>query len=200
MLKRLFRFKSMAASQGPSSAGRPHSADIDPSARLYPTASIQLQGLPGDRIRVGANSHIRGELLVFGHGGRVSIGEYCYVGEQSRIWSASSIDIGNRVLISHCVTIMDSLTHPMDAEARHDHFRTIVTTGHPTSIDLGEDPVIVEDDVLVGCQSVVLRGVHIGRGAIIGAGSVVTSDIPAMVIAAGNPARVIRPVNEERAG
>ncbi|MEM5776015.1 MAG: DapH/DapD/GlmU-related protein, partial [Anaerolineaceae bacterium] len=53
-------------------------------------------------------------------------------------------------------------------------------------------PVVIEDMVFIGTNSLVLKGAHIGRGSVIGAGSVVTGEIPAGVIAAGNPARVIR--------
>lgn len=167
-------------------------AAIDPTAVIYSSASIQTQQHPPQFIEVGPNSHIRGELLLFGHGGRIRIGSYCYVGEQTRIWSAKEILIGDRVLISHLVTIMDSLTHPLDPAQRHEQFRAIVTSGHPSQLDLDERSVIIDDDVLIGCHSVVLRGVRIGKGAVIGAGSVVTTDIPPLAIAAGNPARVVR--------
>jgi len=53
-------------------------------------------------------------------------------------------------------------------------------------------PVIIEDDVWIGAHSVILAGVHIGRGAVIGAGSIVTRDIPTLSVAVGNPAKVIR--------
>lgn len=172
-------------------------AEVHPTARIYPTASLQPQGHPRERIRVGAHSHIRGELLLFGHGGRIDIGEYCYVGEQTRIWSAESVTIGNRVLISHLCTIMDNQTHPLDAGMRHEQFKTIISAGHPQKIDLGEKPVVIEDDVLIGCHTVVLRGVRIGRGAVIGAGSVVTDDVPPFVVAAGNPARVMRALTKD---
>ena len=59
------------------------------------------------------------------------------------------------------------------------------------TIDTGQ-PVIIEDSVWIGVNSIVLPGVQIGFGSVIGAGSVVTADIPSMVLAAGNPARVIR--------
>jgi acetyltransferase-like isoleucine patch superfamily enzyme len=167
-------------------------ADIDPTAVIHPTASLQTQGHSRDALRVGAHSHVRGELLLFGHGGRITLGEYCYVGEQTRIWSAKEIRIGNRVLISHLCTIMDNLTHPLNPTQRHQQFRDMITTGHPRELDLDEQAVIIEDDALISCHCVVLRGVRIGRGAVIGAGSVVTRDIPPMVIAAGNPAKVIR--------
>ncbi|WP_316159742.1 acyltransferase [Bradyrhizobium sp. SZCCHNRI3042] len=172
-------------------------ADIDQTAVFYPTASLHTHGHPPEALRIGAHTHVRGELLLFGHGGRIRLGEYCYVGEQTRIWSAREISIGNRVLISHMCTIMDNLTHPLDASERHQQFRDIITAGHPRKIDLDEQPVIIEDDALISCHCVVLRGVRIGRGAVIGAGSVVTKDVPPMVIAAGNPAKVIRELDME---
>lgn len=172
-------------------------AGIHAAAVLYPTASIHLQGRAEVDIEVGANSHIRGELLVFGHGGRIRMGAWCYLGEGSRIWSAGSVSIGDRVLISHLCTIMDNLTHPIGAAARHAQFRAIVESGHPSEIELGVRPVVIEDDALIGCHSVILRGVTIGRGAIVGAASIVTRDVPAYTIVAGNPARHVRELTAE---
>jgi len=159
---------------------------------LHDTARIANNLTDRSAIHVGAYSHIRGELLTFGHGGRITLGEYCYVGEQSHIWSAANITIGNRVLISHNVSIFDSLTHPLNPEMRHQQFRAIIASGQPRAIDLAEEPVTIEDDAWIGCMSVILKGVTIGRGAVIGAGSVVTGDVPPYTIAAGNPARIIR--------
>jgi len=131
-------------------------------------------------------------LLVFAHGGDISIGEWCYVGEGARIWSSGTICIGDRVLISHNVNIFDSLTHPLKSSTRHAQFKSIAQIGHPYTIDLDEKSVTVCNDVWIGANACVLRGVTIGEGAVVGAGSVVTHDIPPFVIAAGNPARVIR--------
>jgi galactoside O-acetyltransferase len=61
---------------------------------------------------------------------------------------------------------------------------------------VSEKPVVIEDDVWIGCRSIVLKGVRIGRGAVIAAGSVVTKDIPAGAIAGGVPARVLSTVKE----
>lgn len=165
---------------------------------LYSTARIlpQNQALK-DSIRIGARTHIRGELLTFAHGGQITIGSYCYVGEQTHIWSAESVRIGDRVLISHNCNIFDNDTHPLDALKRHQQFKAIITTGHPTDIDLKEEPITINDDVLIGCNVVVLKGVTIGEGAVIGAGSVVTRDVPARMLAVGNPARVIREITED---
>jgi acetyltransferase-like isoleucine patch superfamily enzyme len=148
-------------------------------------------------IKIGAYTHIKGELLTFGHGGRIIIGDYCYVGEQSRIWSALHITIGDRVMIAHNVNIFDNLTHPINPKARHDHFKRIIMNGHPKQADLSEAAVIISDDAWLGCMSIILKGVTIGEGAIVGAGSVVTKDVLPWTIVAGNPAKVIRKISPE---
>ena len=163
----------------------------DPGVIIHPGATIVNMRRP-ECIKIGASTHVRGELLIFAHGGEITIGTYCYIGEHSKVWSAGHIRIGNRVLIAHGVTILDNLTHPISARARHEHYRSIIEQGHPQSINLDEQPVEIGDDVWIGCMSVILRGVTIGQGAIIGAGSVVTASIPPWTISAGNPARMIR--------
>lgn len=157
-------------------------------------SSGRIRNIRGDTrcIKVGGRTLVAGELLVFSHGGEISIGEWCYIGEGARVWSSGSIAIGDRVLVSHNVNIFDSLTHPLHAGQRHAQFKAIMQTGHPRSIDLGERPVTVGNDVWIGANSSVLRGVTLGEGAIIGAGAVVTHDAPPFTLVAGNPARVIR--------
>lgn len=155
-------------------------------------ARILNAGASSDQICVGRNCRIEGELFVFAHGGRISIGDWCFVGPGTRIWSALDLAIGNRVLISHNVNVMDSLTHPLDPEKRHAQFRSILERGHPKSIDLDERPVRIDDDSWIGAGASILRGVTIGRGAIVGTGSVVTRDVAAHTLVAGNPARLVR--------
>jgi acetyltransferase-like isoleucine patch superfamily enzyme len=135
---------------------------------------------------------ILGELLTFAHGGQIQIGEWCYVGEGTRIWSAARVIIGDRVLIAHNVNIFDNLTHPVGAGARHNQFRMIVTSGHPKEIDLGERAINIGSDAWIGANAIILRGVMIGVGGIVGAGAVVTRNVPAYTIVAGNPAHPIR--------
>ena len=59
-------------------------------------------------------------------------------------------------------------------------------------------PVILEDDVLIGANAVVIEGVHIGKGAVVGAGSIVTQDVPAGAVVVGNPARIIKEHKDEK--
>ena len=79
---------------------------------------------------------------------------------------------------------------------------TLTTTGHPVHPDLRVDfrrfsePIVIEDKVWIGSNVVVLPGVRIGYGAVVGAGSVVTHDIPAMTVAVGVPCRVVRHITD----
>jgi acetyltransferase-like isoleucine patch superfamily enzyme len=162
-------------------------------SRVYPGAQIHPHNRHvRESIVLGGHCHIRGHLLTFAHGGRITMGEYCFLGENSKIWSAAEISIGDRVLIAHNTSIFDNDTHPLNPGKRHAQFVEIITRGHPTELDLQEEPVRIEDDVWIGCNVVVLKGVTIGRGAIVGAGSVVTESVPPYVIVAGNPARIVR--------
>jgi acetyltransferase-like isoleucine patch superfamily enzyme len=156
--------------------------------------SARIRNIRGDTdtIIVGPRSHILGELLTFAHGGEIKIGEWCYVGEGTRIWSAASIQIGDRVLISHAANVFDNLTHPLRASERHEQVRHIFTRGHPHDISLDESPVRICDDAWIGAGAMVLRGVTVGQGAVVAAGAVVTRDVPAYSIVAGNPAALVR--------
>lgn len=145
-----------------------------------------------DKIVVGRHSCILGELMTFAHGGEVRIGEWCYVGESTRIWSAVSIEIGDRVLISHSANVFDSLTHPLGAVERHRQVQEILMRGHPRELSLDERAVRICDDAWIGAGAMILRGVTVGEGAIVAAGAVVTKDVPAFAIVAGNPAVLVR--------
>lgn len=97
------------------------------------------------------------------------------------ICCAESVTIGDNVMLGANVFIADTDFHPIDASGRR-----FSSTGIPTS------PVTLDDNVFVGMNSTILKGVHIGKNSVIGAHSVVASDIPPDSIAAGIPARVIR--------
>lgn len=90
------------------------------------------------------------------------------------------IEIGDRVLLGANAVITDTDFHPLDPAERRLH----PERGRSA-------PVVIEDDVFVGMQAVVLKGVTIGRGAVVGACAVVTRDVPPYAIVAGNPARVV---------
>ncbi|MEH2610403.1 acyltransferase [Bradyrhizobium sp. AZCC 1693] len=170
---------------------------LEPGAFLSHTARIRNALGDSSQIVIGANSHVRGELMIFAHGGRISVGEWCYVGAGTRIWSGASIDIGDRVLISHSVNIFDNLTHPIRASERHAQARQIFTRGHPRDIFLDDKPIKIGDDAWIGACAIIMRGVTVGQGGIVAAGAVVTKDVPAYSIVAGNPAVVVRELSPD---
>lgn len=109
------------------------------------------------------------------------------IGEKTRLHGSclhayNRIEVGRRCLIAANCQIMDCSGHDLGF---NDVQNRIYTKG--TS-----KPVIIEDDVWIGANSIILPGVRIGHGSIVGAGSVVTKEIPPMVVAGGNPARLLK--------
>ena len=170
---------------------------LDQDAVLGSSAKIRNIRGDTDKIVVGRHTHILGELLTFAHGGEIKIGDWCYVGEGSRIWSATSIEIGNRVLISHSANMFDSLTHPLRASQRHEQIKQLFRKGHPRQISLDERPIKICDDAWIGAGAIVLRGVTVGEGGVIAAGAVVTKDVLPYSIVAGNPAVLVRELSPD---
>ncbi len=142
-------------------------------------------------IEIGENTFVRGELLVYDYAGVIKIGNDCFVGQGSRIWSSSKITIGNRVLISHNVNIHDNNSHPLNPIERHEHYKHIMSKGLNLQISLNEKDIIIEDDVWIGFNSTILKGVRIGKGSIIGSNTIVTMDIPENTVIVGNPGKIL---------
>ena len=147
-------------------------------------------------IFIGDKCRVYGALLSQGDG-QITIGDHCCIYERSVIGSVNRIDIGNCVIISNHVHIYDNNNHPTDPAVRHamcvggfegDAWRW----GHAASA-----PIVIEDDVWIGEYSMILKGVTIGKGAIVAAHAVVTKDVPPMTIVAGNPARVVKEIKDE---
>lgn len=165
---------------------------LGPESVLLPASRIENLLRNRHSIAIGANARIAGQLLTFAHGGQIRIGDDCFVGEGTRIWSANSISIGSRVLISHSVNIHDTNAHSLSAARRHAHMLAIRSTGHPHELpDVSDRPIVIEDDVWIGFNAVILKGVRIGRGAVIGAATLIADDVPAYSLMVGNPARCV---------
>lgn len=107
------------------------------------------------------------------------------------LWAAKSITIGNYVKIGANVKIIDTDAHSLDWAIRRNRKEDIKAKS--------VSPVVIEDDVLIGMNCIILKGVTIGARSVIGAGSVVVKSIPPDCIAAGNPCRVIRQISENNA-
>jgi acetyltransferase-like isoleucine patch superfamily enzyme len=131
--------------------------------------------------------------MLFASGGSISVGQNSFIGEGTRIWSAAGVSIGNNVLISYNCNIIDTNSHELDHLERADGFRRLVSQGYPKdqgSVDNAQ--ITIGDYAWISFNSTILKGVKIGEGAIVAAGSVVTKDVPPFTLVGGNPARVLR--------
>jgi acetyltransferase-like isoleucine patch superfamily enzyme len=109
-------------------------------------------------------------------GARISIGDHTFINYGASITAYKQVTIGRHCLLGHHVIIVDKSAH----------------SGERRELARPAAPVIIEDQVWIGSHAIILPGVRIGRHAAIGAGSVVTKDVPANCLAVGNPARVVR--------
>jgi acetyltransferase-like isoleucine patch superfamily enzyme len=123
--------------------------------------------------------------------GTVEIGDECVL-VGAIFMCAERITLGKRVVASYHVTIADSDFHPLDPAARR-----LDAIANAPGGNLGARPVVesrpvrIDDDVWIGIGAVILKGVHIGKGARVEAGAVVTRNVAAGVVVAGNPARTV---------
>ncbi len=117
------------------------------------------------------------------YGTNIFIGEGVEINYNLTVLDVGRVHIGDRVLIAPNVSIYTA-GHPIHPQSRR--------SGYEYGID-----VSIGDDVWIGGSVTILPGVHIGSCSVIGGGSVVTKDIPANVVAVGNPCRVLRPITEE---
>lgn len=119
---------------------------------------------------------------------KIEIGDNCAIGDNSHITAYNHIKIGNNVLMGKRILITDN---------SHGASTLSLMEIPPNKRPLySKGPVIIEDNVWIGEKSTILPGVHIGFGSIIGANSVVTKDLPPYSLAAGNPAKVIKIIND----
>ena len=114
------------------------------------------------------------------YGVNITLGRNVYFNFNCVVLDVAAVVIGSNVLFGPSVQLYTA-GHPLDAEQRRQ------------GLEFGK-PVTIGDDVWIGGGAVICPGVTIGAGAVIGAGSVVTRDVPPAVLAAGNPCRVIRPL------
>ena len=141
-------------------------------------------------LSIDEDSTVSARVCFDREGAKVKIGKNTFIGK-STIVCASKITIGDGVLISWGVTIVDHDSHSINSFER-DADLTNWKKGEKRWESVAIDEVTIHDKAWIGFNAIVLKGVSIGESAIVGAGSVVTRDVPSFTIVAGNPARVIR--------
>ena len=114
--------------------------------------------------------------------GIISIGKYCLITPGVRIMAAEKIEIGDACMIAHGAYISDADWHGI-----YDRAEPVGKT----------KPIILEDNVWIGDSAIICKGVTIGANSIIGAGAVVTKNVPANSVYAGNPARLVKKLDDD---
>jgi len=151
-------------------------AKVPLSVRLYGRVHFRADG----DVEFGNGVCLVGNVvpieIVAHKGAHISIGDHTFINYGSSITAYQQVKIGSNCLLGHHLLIVDR--NEPGIEQRE--------VARPAA------PVIIEDHVWIGSHAIILPGVCIGRHAAIGAGSVVTRDIPANCLAVGNPARVVR--------
>jgi acetyltransferase-like isoleucine patch superfamily enzyme len=159
---------------------------------FYPEATV-YNSQSKEKITIGTNTSICGQLLIFKYGGNIKIGNSCYIGMGTRIWSGESVTIGNNVLISHNVSIVDTNAHEMNHLERAERYEDLISNGPwKTKGNVITSAIVINDYAWISFGATVLKGVTVGKGAIVSAGAVVTKDVPDFTIVAGNPATIVR--------
>ncbi|MBI3853892.1 MAG: acyltransferase [Verrucomicrobia bacterium] len=132
-----------------------------------------------------------GVHFAIGREGRVSIGDYCYF-TNAVLLCELELRIGNYVVIGWNTTLADTDFHPLaPAERVADAIAcSPLGKGRPRPA-IAKKPVIIGDDVWIGPNATILKGVNIGAGAFIEAGSLITRDVPPGARVLGNPAQII---------
>jgi len=177
----------------------PENVVIDSTAYVETSYSFrffrsEVQG--GAEYGRGASTYL-GTMFDVGPKGRVKLGDYALV-HGARIICDNEILIGNHALISWNVVLMDTYRLPADAAGRRRELELMPQRRlRIAAADVAVRPIHIGPNVWIGFETCVLPGVTIGQGSVIGARSVVTTNVPPFTIVAGNPARIVRPLTAE---
>ena len=170
----------------------PPGVQVGENTQIIGVAAFRrFRGQAPDALVIGNHATMDGVQFSVGPGGRMNIGNYCCF-TSAILMCDLSITIGNYVLIGWNTVIADSDFHPIAPAQRI----ADAVACSPAGRGIARPPVrcgavVIDDDVWIGPNVTIFKGVHVGRGAWIAPGSVVTRDVPAQAKVAGNPARVV---------
>jgi acetyltransferase-like isoleucine patch superfamily enzyme len=150
---------------------------------------FQSRRQPG--LIVGSHCTLDGTHFAVGADGLVEIGDYCYL-TNAVLLCEEQLRIGNYVVIGWNATLADTDFHPLGAAERIADAIACSPLGKGrVRPEIMRRPVIIEDDVWIGPNATILKGVRIGAGAFVEAGALVTRNVPAKMRVVGNPAQVV---------
>ncbi len=177
----------------------PENVSLGTNAFLETTYSFYLyRSRLREGLRIGDNATVyMGTMFDVGPRGRVSLGQYALV-HGAWIICDAAVEIGDYALISWNVVLMDSYRLSANPATRRRELRRLSAGAlRRPAVETPARPIRVGRNVWIGFECCVLPGVSIGEGSVVGARSVVVEDVAPYTIVAGNPARVIRPIEAD---
>jgi len=164
-------------------------------SHLLADCSIDVRGTvqdPDERLTIGSHTYLQGRYSI-GTNGRLTIGDHCSFRSGTHINVKDRVTIGNHVFAAPGIFVTDNDNHPLSPRLRKEMTETDPgTPAWSAGEHVVSGEVVIEDGVWIGRNAIVLKGVRIGRWSIIGAGAIVVGDVPEFSVAVGNPARVVR--------
>jgi acetyltransferase-like isoleucine patch superfamily enzyme len=199
---RLVKFAGRLARELKGSAAMELGSSAIGEGAVLTGCSVECRsGVTDGRVSIGKDSVLSCRIVFERNTGTVSIGHDTYIGG-SQIICAKKIEIGSNVLVSWGCTIVDHDSHSLDWRQRAEDVRKwregLLAGGLEKAAELKDwdavemAPVRIADKAWLGMNVTVLKGVTIGQGAVVAAGSMVTKNVPPWTLVAGNPAGIIK--------
>ena len=147
---------------------------------------------PG-QIEIGEDCLLHGKIILHGPAARIRIGNRVFTGHDTEIICREYVALGNDVMISWGVSIVDTNAHSLASEERkHDVSDWKKGPDYKNWDHVRSAPVLIENKAWIGFRSILMKGIKVGEGAVIAAGSVVVKDVNAYSVVGGNPAQFIK--------
>lgn len=157
------------------------------------------------RVLIGENNHLSCKLVLESNQGFIQIGDSCFINGGTSLISRSSITIGDFVTIAWGVTIYDHDSHSLNHLDRRADIEQQLLQAHSGNrlitnknwATVNSKPIKICNDVWIGMNAIILKGVTVGEGAIVAAGAVVTKDVAPYTVVAGNPAVMVKVMQDK---
>lgn len=170
------------------------------------TFSLNLLENSKNKITIGNKCIIGASIIFESENAEVQIGNNVYLGD-CKIISRSKVTFGNNILVSWGVYFYDHDSHSLNYMDRQKDLEQVLLDfeNHKGNYlknknwsNVNSKPIVIKDNAWIGMEATILKGVTIGEGAIVGAHSVVTKDVPPYTVVAGNPAKVIKILDQTK--